>query len=105
MRKPSNRHSFCALHVQLSKNLVDLRREVEIFLAQAAGIISGERERDLAPENIDIGMVAGRLGEKSDLSDKANRAGERGKLECLADRIALARPVDQVLDPRLDLRL
>jgi hypothetical protein len=88
----------------LAQYLVDLRREVKVFLSQTTGVVGGQCKRDLAPANVDIGVVPSCLGEKANLGDKRDRAREGGKLEGFMNRIPFASPVGEVVYPRCDLR-
>ena len=58
-------------------NRVDLGREVEVELREPAGVVRRQRDVDLPPANVEIGVVIGPLGEEADADDERDGVGER----------------------------
>src|SRR5215217_2420799 len=77
--------------------LLDPGGELEVALGQATLVVAGQGQGDLVPADVDVGVVAGRLGRAGDLVDEGHRLGEVGACEGLDDLVAAPLPAGQVL--------
>src|SRR5918994_2789644 len=66
------------------RELIDLRREHEVVARQARGGVGGELERSTAPTQLDLGVMALRLGDQRRPRDEAERVAEVRKRELAA---------------------
>jgi hypothetical protein len=69
--------------------------EVEIFLGEAAGIVSYEGEADAVVTDVDIGMMAGRFSLFAHLVDEMQRGTEVFELKCFDKLSGLYLPTRQ----------
>ena len=56
---------------------VDRGRKIDVVLRQTTSVVRRERDRDCAIPNVDVGVMVGGFGEKSDANDKRDRIGKR----------------------------
>src|SRR6266540_565521 len=82
--------------------LLDAGGELEVALGQPTLGVAGEDEGDLVPADVDVGVVAGRLGRAGDLVDERHRVGEVLAHERLHDLVAAPLPAGQALQALLD---
>ena len=75
------------------RRFVDALGQREVERRQPPGVVRGERDRDGAPTDVEVGVVVRRLGEKPDSHDERDRLGERRPLETLAD-LRLVKRID-----------
>src|SRR5215211_227118 len=59
--------------------LLDAGGELEVAVGQPTLGVAGEGQGDLVPADVDVGVVAGRLGCVGDLGDEGDRVGEDRK--------------------------
>src|SRR5262245_7419181 len=89
-RTPTTTHAIT--NAMSGADLLDRRGEVDVALTQTALVVRGERDPDLAPSNVEIGVVVRLLGEEADADHEPDRVGERRALVGLHDLVAVARP-------------
>src|SRR6266540_3954548 len=82
--------------------LLDAGGELEVALGQPTLGVAGEDEGDPVPADVDVGVVAGRLGRAGDLVHERHRAGEVLAHERLDDLVAAPLPAGQALQALLD---
>ena len=57
----------------VSRERIEFRGEGEILFGQPAGVVRGERERDLVPTDVDVGVMAGFFGGARATTDLTQR--------------------------------
>jgi hypothetical protein len=77
--------------------LLDAGGQLEVALGQPALSVAGQRQGDLVPADVDVEVVAGRLGRCGDLVDEGHRLDEVGAREGLDELVAAPLPTGQVL--------
>src|SRR3954447_21691751 len=80
---------------------VDARRKLEVALGEAALGVGRERERHLVPGDRDVRVVVHLLGRGRDAVHEVDRALEVVELELAGDRVAVARPPLEAVEPGL----
>ena len=71
---------------------VDLRRQPEVLVGDAALVVGAEGDAHLPVADVEVGVVVHRLGLVGDPVHEEDGLGERRELERLHDLVALARP-------------
>src|SRR2546422_3377901 len=82
---------------------VDLLREIEIEVRQAAFVVRSQREPDRRPRVRDVRMMVHRLRERADFVDERERLGEISERPGAFDRFARARPTRDLAEAGRDL--
>src|SRR4029453_17287469 len=81
---------------------LDAGGELEVAVGQPTLGVAGEGQGDLVPADVDVGVVAGRLGRVGDLGDERDRVSEVLAHEGLEDLVAAPLPTGQALQALLD---
>src|SRR5467141_540072 len=84
---------------------VDLLRELEVQVREAALVVCRQREPNGRPRVVNVRVVVHRLRQFADLVDEPQRLGEVFEFPCPADRFLLPRPPRDFLQPSRNLRL
>jgi hypothetical protein len=71
--------------------------QLEVTIGQATLVVAGQGQGDRVPADVDVGVVAGRLGRRGDLVDEHHRVGEVVAREGLDDLVAAPLPARQAL--------
>jgi hypothetical protein len=82
--------------------LLDAGGELEVTLSQPTLVVAGQSQDDRVPTDVDVGMVAGRLGRAGNLVDKRHRLGEVLAHEALDDLVTAPLPTGQALQALVD---
>jgi len=75
---------------------LDLCRQLEVLLGEAARVMSDESEPDAIVANVDVGMVAGLFCKCADTVHEAERGNEILELECADELAGLDLPAGQL---------
>lgn len=77
--------------------------EVEILGGKAAGVVGDEGELDAVVADVDVGVVAGLLGELSDAVHKSERVAEGSELEGFHELAVFDLPAVELGQPGFDV--
>jgi hypothetical protein len=72
---------------------VELACEVQVFGRECLLGVRGEHDRDLVPADVDVGVVVGNLGGKTNAGHESHRLIEIGERERARDRLARPFPM------------
>src|SRR5712691_1287467 len=84
---------------------VDLPRELEVARGEPPAVVGRQRQCDLAPRILDVGVVVHRLRARTYLVDEREGRAEVPKLPRAGDGLALSGPARDVREAGRDLLL
>src|SRR3712207_3804404 len=88
-----------AAYGRASGERVDAASELEVGLGEATLRVVGDRDRDLVPRELEVRVMTHLLGRLHQSPDELHGADEVAVLEGLRDRVTVARPPVQLLEP------
>lgn len=79
---------------------IDGGRKAEVRIREAPGLMGGEREEDLVPADVDVGMMSGTLGATGDGIDETHGLAEVGELKGADDGFSASFPLRKASEAR-----
>jgi len=85
-----------------SGQLGDTRGEIEVLGGQTAGVVGDEGQADAVVTDVDVGVVAGLLGELADVVNEAKGGHEVGELEGPDEFTGFDAPIGEAVEARFN---